>query len=133
MARNIPTGGILDIFRNRVKSSKPSNWGVISLSPNPNTQYYYQEKQSWPWPSAPAHEQRSALVNNWTGNQLPGPTNFIPGVSQSYGLWNIPTSYANTLKNTQYNSGYNIGSQSSYSTALLQQIAQLQWQNRVSP
>jgi hypothetical protein len=91
----------------------------------------YQEKQNWQYPPAPAHEQRSALINAWQGNQLPGPTNFIPGVALSRFTWNVPTSYANTLKNQQYNVGFNIQGYGSVQNAALQQAIQQAWQNRV--
>lgn len=133
LAKNIPLGGFLDKIMNRRKGAKPYAWAPIQLAPNPHAMAPgYQEKQTWPWPSAPAHEQRSALVNCWTGNQLPGDVNFIPGVWQSYSTWNIPTSYANTLKNQQFNVAQNILTQSSWSSAQAQQIAQIQWANRVS-
>lgn len=108
----------------------PDGYQPITLHPSQSSQYYYQEKQNWTWGNAPAHETRAALVNCWTGNQLPGDTNFIPGVPLSSFTWNVPTSYANTLKNQQYSAGMNIQSQSAYqSGALLQQIQQA-WQNR---
>jgi hypothetical protein len=91
----------------------------------------YQEKQNWQYPSVPAHEQRSALVNAWEGNQLPGPTNFIPNVPLSRFTWNVPTSYANTLKNQQYNVGFNIHGYGSVQNAALQKAIQQAWQNRV--
>jgi hypothetical protein len=117
---------------NRSKGSKPQGLDPIVLYPNPNAQYFYQEKWSWPWPNVPAHEQRSALVNAWMGNQLPGLTNFIPGVPASYSLWNIPVSYANTLVNQQFNSGLNIQLETPVQQADLLQQAITNWQNRVS-
>ena len=95
--------------------------------------HFYQEHWNWPWPPAPAHEQRGALTNAWNGNQLPGPTNFIPGVPLSKGTWNVPTSYANSLRNQQFNAGFNIQGYSAWQNATLQQQVQLQWQNRVQP
>jgi hypothetical protein len=92
----------------------------------------YQNMISWNWPNVPAHEQRSALVNNWTGNQLPGDTIFIPGMAMSNYTWNIPTSYANSLLNQQYNQGYNIESMSAYSSGQLNVLAQQAWMNRYS-
>jgi hypothetical protein len=103
----------------------------IQLYSNQNAEYFYQEKQVFPWPSAPAHEQRSALVNCWTGNQLPGDVNFIPGVAASYHLWNIPTSYANTFKNQQFNRGFNIQNETPMQQADLLQQAITNWQNRM--
>lgn len=110
----------------------PAKWGNVQLYPSQQAQYFYQEKQTWPWASAPAHEQRSALVNCWTGNQLPGDTNFIPGVLNSYMLWNVPTSYANTFKNQQFNKGFNIVNSTPYQQATLLEQALQNWQSRVS-
>lgn len=90
----------------------------------------YQVKSNWPWPPAPAHETMAALTNCWSGNQLPGPTNFIPGVLKSKYTWNVPTSYANTLLNQQYNAGFNIHSYGAYQTSVLAMKAQKSWQDR---
>lgn len=101
----------------------------ILLYPNRNTKYYYQEKQIFPWPSAPAHEQRSALVNCWKGNQLPSSLNFIPGVPVSNALWYHPTSYSNSIsKQVQYNKGYNIQTMGSIEGSSLMKDALLRWQ-----
>lgn len=111
--------------------SRPSSMQNIVLSANPTTmQPGYQEKQNWPWLPVPAHEQISALTNAWMGNQLPGPTNYIPGVPLSNFVWNVPTSYANTLKNQQYNVGMNIMGMSSVQNSSLQAAIQQAWQNR---
>jgi hypothetical protein len=113
----------------KMKGSKPAGFR--------NIEYYddyplhtYQNMVAWTWPNVPAHEQRSALINAWTGNQMPGYTNFVPGVMQSNFTWNVPTSYANTLKNQQYNQGYNIQSQSAFSSSQLTILAQQAWMNR---
>lgn len=121
-------------FRRRKKNSgsTPKGMEQIALYSNPATAYFYQEKQVFPWANAPAHEQRSALINCWTGNQLPGMVNFIPGVPGSYDLWNVPTSYANTLKNQQFNKGLNIQNETVYQQADLLQQAITNWQNRVN-
>jgi hypothetical protein len=118
--------------RRKSQGSVPTAFVPVTLYPNPNAQYFYQEKQTYNWPSVPAHEQLSALTNAWEGNQLPGPTNFIPGVQSSYILWNIPTSYMNTMKNVQFNKGYNImnSTPTQQSDILKQAIAN--WQGRVS-
>lgn len=109
----------------------PQGMTSVVLHPNPNAQYFYQEKVNWTWGSAPAHEQRSALVNAWQGNQLPGPTNFIPGVPLSHFTWNIPTSYANSLVwQQQYNKAYNIQSSTPQQQAAMLQQAIQAWQNR---
>lgn len=112
------------------RGTAPAGWENIVLSPNPNTAYLYQEKQVWTWPPAPAHETRAALTNMWQGNQLPGPVNFIPGVALSKFIWNVPTSYANTLRNQQFNVGFNIQGYSATQNASLQQAIQQAWQNR---
>lgn len=118
--------------KRRSQGSMPKGLAPIYLTPNPNAVYFYQEKQTYPWPSVPAHEQRSALVNCWTGNQLPGDVNFIPGVAASYATWNIPTSYANTLKNQQFTKGVNTQLDSAYHQSDLMAQAITNWQNRVS-
>src|ERR1700747_917871 len=113
------------------RGSRPRGDTQILLYPSPTAWAPgYQEKQGYPWPPAPAHEQRSALVNAWSGNQLPGPTNFIPNVALSNFLWNVPTSYANTLKNQQYNVGMNIMGMSTVQNSTLQAQIQQAWQNR---
>lgn len=113
------------------RGTTPAGWSTISLYPNPNAYAPgYQEKQVWTWPPAPAHETRAALTNAWMGNQLPGAVNFIPGVQLSKFTWNVPTSYANTLKNQQFNKGFNIQGYSSIQNASLQQQIQQAWQNR---
>jgi hypothetical protein len=93
--------------------------------------YFYQEKQTFPWPDAPAHESRGALTNAWTGNQLPGYTNVIPGVAASTVSWLHSTAYMNTLINKQYNVGYNIMTESSMQSAILTKMIQDAWQNRI--
>lgn len=113
----------------RGRGSAPTSWTNISYSPD-YPQHDYQTKWVWPWPTVPAHETRGALTNAWTGNQLPGPTNYIPGVGLSKATWNVPTSYANTLKNQQYNVGFNIQSASAWNSAYMQAIAMQAWQNR---
>lgn len=113
------------------KGSKPKGFTPINLYANPNTSYYYQELQTFPWANAPAHEQTSALVNCWSGNQLPGDTNFIPGVPISNALWNVPTSYANALqKQVQFNKGFNIQTSGPVQQSNILQQAMQQWQNR---
>lgn len=113
------------------RGTRPRGDVPILLYPSPTTMAPgYQEKQTYPWPPTPAHEQRSALVNAWQGNQLPGPTNFIPNVANSQALWNVPTSYANTLKNQQYNVGLNIMGMSTVQNSTLQAQIQQAWQNR---
>lgn len=116
--------------------SKPAGYEDIDLYDNPFLTNY-QDKWTWPWPPAPAHEQRSALVNCWTGNQLPGEVNFVPGVQQSKYLWNHPTFYQNTpsgqgfiIGNKQYNSGYNIMGGSAIQSAQWQVQAYQSWLNR---
>lgn len=111
--------------------TRPAGDKQILLYPSPTIWGPgYQEKQVWTWAPAPAHEQRGALTNAWMGNQLPGPTNFIPNVALSKFTWNIPTSYANTLKNQQYNVGLNIMGMSSVQNSTLQAQIQQAWQNR---
>lgn len=90
----------------------------------------YQTRENYPWYSVPAHETRAALTNAWQGNQLPGPVNFIPGVALSRFTWNVPTSYMNSLKNQQYNAGFNIMGQGSVQQAAMNQAIQQAWQNR---
>lgn len=119
-------------FMRRKRGSAPQGYVNISYGYD-YAQHDYQAKWSWPWPPAPAHEQRSALTNFWRGNwnALPPSINFIPGVQQSKFVWNVPTSYQNTLKNQQYNAGYNLDSMSAYSSASLNQQIQQAWQNRL--
>jgi hypothetical protein len=100
----------------------------VMLFGNPHTKYFYQEKQIWPWPSVPAHEQRSALVNCWTGNQLPSNLTYIPGVPVSTALWSHPTSYTNSIsKQVQYNKGYNIQLSGPIEQSSLMRQAILNW------
>ncbi len=114
------------------RGTAPQGYKETFLYPNPTTmQPGYQEKQNWQYAPVPAHEQRGALTNAWMGNQLPGPTNFIPGVAKSTFTWNVPTSYANTLKNQQYNVGRNIQGYGAIQNAALQRAIQQAWQNRV--
>lgn len=118
-------------FSRKGKGSIPKGMTPITLYSNPNAQYFYQELQTFPWPNAPAHEQVSALVNCWSGNQLPGSTNFIPGVPLSNALWNIPTSYANALqKQTQFNKGFNIQNSGPVEQSNIWSQAIQNWQNR---
>jgi hypothetical protein len=113
--------------------TKPAGYVNIVLHPSNVAQYFYQEKQNWTWAPAPAHETRGALTNAWMGNQLPGPTNFIPNVPLSNFTWNVPTSYPNALlKNVQYNKGFNIGGYSAIQNATLQAAIQQAWQNRAN-
>lgn len=113
------------------RGTKPQGDAQILLYPRPSTMGPgYQEAQTYPWPPAPAHEQRSALVNAWQGNQLPGPTNFIPNVQLSQAVWNHPTAYQNTLRNQQYNVGLNIMGMSTVQNSTLQAQIQQAWQNR---
>lgn len=118
--------------KRRSQGSLPLGMVPVTLYSNPNAEYFYQEKQTYNWPSVPAHEQRSALVNCWTGNQLPGDTNFIPGVPLSGALWNIPTSYANTFKNQQFNNALNIQTSTPVQQANLLQQALVNWQSRTA-
>ena len=117
-------------FWKRKKGTQPDGMVDVVLHPSDTSMYYYQEKQTYNWPSAPAHEQRSALVNCWSGNQLPGPTNFIPGVPLSSFTWNVPTSYANTFKNQQFNKGFNIQNSTPQQQASLLEQAIVNWQAR---
>lgn len=118
--------------RRKSQGSQPVGGTPVMLYPSGVAQYFYQEKQTYPWPPAPAHEQRSALTNCWAGNQMPGYNNFIPGVAASHDLWNIPTSYMNTLKNVQYNRGMNIQLQGQVPQSDLLQQALANWQNRIN-
>lgn len=120
---------VLDMFKRKKKGTFPDAFIPINLMQDA-AQHDYQTKWTWPWPNVPAHEQRSALTNFWSGNQLPGYTNFMPGVPLSKFTWNVPTSYANTLRNQQYNSGFNIQGYSAYQNATLLQQVQMQWQAR---
>jgi len=120
-------------FKGLRGGTKPAGYTNIVLHPSNTTQYFYQEKLNWTWAPAPAHEQRGALTNAWMGNQLPGPTNFIPGVPLSKFTWNVPTSYSNSLrKNVQYNRGFNLHGQSAIQNASLQAAIQQAWQNRAN-
>lgn len=111
------------------KGTAPDNFVPIMLEPG-YPQVLYQVHQTYPWPPAPAHEQRSALVNCWQGNQMPGYTNFISSVPQSAFTWNVPTSYANYLVNKQYNVGMNTGGMSAWNTSLMQLQAFQAWSNK---
>lgn len=119
-----------NIFR-RDQGSAPAGWAPVSYHED-QPLHTYQNKWTWPWPHAPAHETRAALTNNWTGNQLPGLTNFIPNVPASVGVWNVPTSYSNTLRNQQYNVGLNTSGMSSMQSASLMTMIQQAWQNRAT-
>ena len=116
-------------FFRRGRGSAPQGFIPIMLGPD-WPQHNYQVKQTYPWPNAPAHETRAALTNCWSGNQLPGPVNFIPGVAVSKYVWSVPTSYSNSLKNQQYNVGFNIQGMSSMQSASLMAQIQQTWQNR---
>jgi hypothetical protein len=94
-------------------------------------QHDYQAKWTWPWPPNPAQHTIAAVTNCWTGNQLPGDTNFIPNVAASHTLWIEHTEYMNTLVNKQYNVGLNIETQSAVQSAILTQMIQQAWQNRM--
>lgn len=118
--------------------SKPLGMVDVGLYESDTYITNYQDKQDWPYASAPAHEQRSALVNCWTGNQLPGYVNFIPGVQLSKFTWNHPSFYMNTpsgqgfiIGNQQYNIGRNIQTGSSIQAAQWQVQAYQAWLNRV--
>ena len=115
---------------NRSKGSKPAG-KVPILYGYDHPQHDYQVKWTYPWPEAPARESRAALTNCWTGNQMPGYTNFIPAVALSNVSWLHSTSYMNTLDNQQYNVGYNIMVQTSVENAILTQMVQQAWQNRM--
>lgn len=111
------------------RGSTPDGYTSVVLSPD-YSQHFYQVKQSYPWPNVPAHETYAAVSNCWNGNQLPGDVNFIPGVSISSKLWNVPTSYANSPVNRQYNVGYNIQGYSPVQNANVRNAALQIWQNR---
>lgn len=125
--------------RMRHAGSKPAGYTELDYNELPFLTNY-QDKWVYPWYNVPAHEQRSALVNCWTGNQLPGEVNFVPGVEQSKYLWNYPTFYMNTpsgqgfnIGNVQYNVGKNIQTSSSMQAANWQKQAYLAWLNRAGP
>lgn len=140
---------MFQFLRRKNTGTRPEGYDDITLSPG----YYslnYQDKWTFPWAPAPAHEQRSAIANCWTGNQLPGMINFIPGVNLSKFTWNVPTSYQNMaagrnydtymkylknsklqIGNTQYNKGFNIATSTSYQSSEWMLEALQAWQNRV--
>lgn len=128
------------MFWNRKKrGSKPDGFDDIMYGYGNYESRDYQDTWNWMWPPAPARETLRAVSNCWTGNQMPGYTNFIPAVDQSKILWNQPTAYMNLpagygynykIGNIQYNSGYNIGTMSQYNTAQLQQQVQQAWASR---
>jgi hypothetical protein len=124
--------------REKAIGSKPQGMQDIGLYESPAYITNYQDVWDWPWAPAPAHEQRSALVNCWTGNQMPGYTNFIPGMNQSKFVWNHPTFYMNTpsgqgfiIGNQQYNVGRNIQTGSAIQAGQWQVQAYQAWLNRV--
>lgn len=124
---------------NKKRGSRPDGWTDIILDYGRPEHRDYQDEWNWPWAPAPAHETLRAVSNCWTGNQMPGFINFIPGVPQSKVLWNQPTFYQNLpagggynyrVGNLQYNSGFNIGTLSQYNTAQIQQQAYQAWAAR---
>jgi hypothetical protein len=123
----------------RKRGSKPDGFVEIDYDYGVYESRDYQDKWNWPWPPNPAEHTLRAVSNCWTGNQMPGYTNFIPAVDQSYFLWNQPTAYMNLpaghgynfkIGNIQYNTGFNIQTMSQYSTAQLQQQVQQAWASR---
>jgi hypothetical protein len=128
------------LLSGRKVGSSPDRFDDVVLDYNPNYETNYQDTWTWPWAPAPAHEQRSALVNCWTGNQLPGMVNFIPGVDLSKMTWNHPTFYQNSpagysykIGNKQYNVGRNIQTSSSIQSSQWQVQAYQAWLNRPGP
>lgn len=126
------SGGIMGLgtLRSFLTGKPRQQFNMVppAYGPDYPMEHQYQAMNTWVYPSVPAHEQRSALINCWTGNQLPGECNYIPGVQSA--LWNHPTSYANTLVNQQYNQGYNIQTGSVLQNAQLQVSIMQAWLNR---
>jgi hypothetical protein len=126
-------------FGNHKRGTKPDGWTDVTYGYGQYESRDYQDTWNWPWPPNPARETLRAVSNCWTGNQLPGYVNFIPGVPQSKFVWNQPTFYQNLpsgggynyrIGNIQYNSGFNIESLSQYGTAQMQQQALQAFQAR---
>lgn len=47
-----------------------------------------QDKWTYPWGFQTSYSLKQG-INTWMGNQLPGMTNFIPGIWQSFRPWSV--------------------------------------------
>jgi len=110
----------MGIFSRRTNGSKPEGWQWILYGPLPRPE---QDSINHAWPQAVT--QYGAKVQNvWMGNQLPGYTNFIPEVWQSYAPWSIQRNLQLT-QNVQLSRGTNSANQTmdAYSSNMLAQQA----------
>lgn len=71
-------------FKKKQDGSQPMGMTSIQYHPD-QTQYTKQDHWNYPWGSPAV--QNGGYINTYQGNQLPGNTNFIPGVWQSKAAW----------------------------------------------
>ena len=117
-------------FKKRTPGSQPVGMQPMLYSPLP-TEGTRQDRLNWVYPQA-VTQYGARVTNTWNGNQLPGPTNFIPGVPKSYAIWSIPRGLYNAPGHSQqFNEGYNIQGMTAVRNASLLYAINQAWLNRL--
>lgn len=74
---------MFEFWKRKQKPSAPIGKVGINYSPLPRP---LQDAINYPWGYQTSYSNKQG-VNAWMGNQLPGQTNFIPDVPESYSQW----------------------------------------------
>ncbi len=123
-------------FKSKKTGTIPDQQYPVVYSPILSYRMTEQDKWTYPWP----HQTRpdwAAMINCWSGNQLPGATNFIPGVVQSYAPWMHHRNLMNNppvtdlIHNKQLNPGLNIAGMGQIDSNLAIQSAGTDWHTKL--
>ncbi len=116
-------------FKRDDRGSKPEGDVPIVYRPILSYRLTEQDMYNYPWPHQTKNDW-GGNVNCWSGNQLPGDTNFIPGVAQSF----APHVYNRNLqltKNVPLNAGYNIAGMSQTAANEAVQSQGTDWHSKI--
>ena len=113
----------------KTDGTEPSRYVPVLYGPA-DVRFTEQDHWSPHWPIQTT-QYGARITDNWWGNQLPGETNFIPGLNMSQFVSANQLGYMNNTRySVQYNAGLNTLSYSSFDNALLQKAVLQAWQNR---
>jgi hypothetical protein len=76
---------MFEYWKRKKQSTAPVSNVPIGYNPLPRP---LQDSINYPWGYQVSYSQKQG-ENAWMGNQLPGATNFIPNVPESYSKWYI--------------------------------------------
>jgi hypothetical protein len=118
---------MFEYWKRNKKPTEPEGKRFITYRPLPRPE---QDAWSYPWGYQTSYSN-SMGKNCWAGNQLPGLTNYIPGVPESYATWYLHRNLQLT-RNYQLSHGANgtVGTVGQKKSNDLAQQAGATWQKQ---